>query len=269
MTKFLEVSYDLVLNEYCAIDRQRLLTDSLTQRLTYQLMQLALMQPYLFPYIGYFQLMQACDTFVVFDDARYIKNGWINRNRLLIRGDAQWATLPVVKANHLLPINQRHYLLSDPLAMKLRRKIIGAYAKAPFFEKTMPVIDIFLSFHDMNVANFNVHQLRTIAEHLGIQTPIILSSSIEKNDTAVGQERVIDICQRLHAQTYINPISGVKLYRKADFSETGISLHFLQSMALSYKQYDQTPIPALSIIDVMMFNDVADIQKMLGQYQLV
>lgn len=232
-------------------------------------MIVSIMQPYLFPYIGFFQLMSSCDMFVIYDDVQYIQGGWINRNRILIDGEPQWITLPVANADYHLPINQRDYLLDDRLAPKFRRRIVGAYASAPYFENVMPIIDEILMQDDSNVARFNTHQLMKISSYIGIDTKIVISSSIDKDLGLTAQERVIDLCENLGAHSYINPIGGLTLYQPYRFCEAGLELRFLQSMASEYPQYDGPHVKSLSIIDVLMFNDLPTIKSMLAQCQLI
>lgn len=232
-------------------------------------MFVSIMQPYFFPYIGYFQLMAACDLFVVFDDVQYIRRGWVNRNRILVNGEPQWITLPVAGDDYFLPINQRVYLLDDRLAQRMRRRIVGAYRAAPHFTATMQLIDEILSFGDANVARFNTHLLTRVARHLGIDTPVRIASSIEKNHDLAGESLVIDICQRLGATGYINPIGGLALYHPARFAAQGLTLRFLQPEVPAYPQYGLTPVPSLSIIDVLMFNTPDDVRRLLSCHRLI
>jgi hypothetical protein len=228
------------------------------------------MQPYFFPYVGYFQLMAACDLFVVFDEAQYINQGWVNRNRILIDGAAQWITMPVAAASHKLPILDREYLFCDRMAIRLPARIAGAYRAAPFFPQTMPLVEDILAFPQPTVAAFNTNLLRRLATCLGIGTPIMRVSQMVKDDSLTGAEqRVIDICSRLGATTYINPAGGRNLYSRDAFAEYGIDLRFLMCMAESYPQLGAPYVPFLSIIDVLMFNDVAAVRNMLGQYKLL
>lgn len=233
------------------------------------MMWVSIMQPYFFPYIGYFQLMAACDTFVVFDDVQYIRRGWVNRNRILVNGEPHWITMPVENADYYLPINQRNYLLDDRLALRLRRRIAGAYASAPQFDSVMPIIDEILSHHDGNVARFNTNLLMRIASYIGIHTPVRISSSIEKDRSLSGQELVIDLCRRLGASGYINPIGGLELYQASRFNEHGLELRFLNSTAAEYAQYQNSHVKSLSIIDVLMFNEPEIVKSMLSQYELI
>ena len=233
-------------------------------------MRVAIMQPYFFPYIGYFQLMAACDVFLVFDDAQYIDGGWVNRNRMLVNGTAQWMTVPVAAASHELPILEREYLLRDRLALRLPARIAGAYRSAPFFAQTMPLVEDVLAFPQPGVAAFNTNLLRRVATHLGIETPIRQTSELDKDNSLVGgQRRVIDICSRLGATTYINSIGGRELYSADAFAERAIELRFLSCEVQPYQQFGAPHVPSLSIIDVLMFNDLPAVRGMLEQYTLL
>lgn len=232
-------------------------------------MRVGLMQPYFFPYIGYFQLLTACDRFVVFDDAQFVKRGWVNRNRILVRSEAGWITMPVAAASCSLPILQRKYLLGDRLANRLLSRIAGAYRGGPQFKVTMSLVEEILTFSDQNVASFNVNLLCRIAAYLDIDTTIQRSSEMDKDNSLVGGEnRVLDICKRLGAKTYINPIGGRELYTRGAFAQQGVELKFLSCAAEPYSQRASHFVPFLSIIDVLMFNDVAAVRRMLSQYWL-
>jgi hypothetical protein len=233
------------------------------------MMVVAIMQPYFFPYIGYFQLMAACDLFIVRDDVQYIQGGWINRNRILVANDAHWITMPVADADHRQPINQRAYLLDDRLAQRVRRQIVAAYRGAPYFDDTIRLVDEALGCRIANVAAFNTHLLHCVAQRLGIDTPLQAASTLRTDDSLAGQDAVIDICLQLGATRYINPIGGVELYDAASFARRGVNLRFLECTAAAYAQFGAAPVPSLSVIDVMMFNDTAAVRHMLEAYRLV
>lgn len=232
-------------------------------------MLVSIMQPYFFPYIGYFQLMVTCDVFVVSDAVQYIRGGWINRNRILVNGEPKWITLPVAGADYFLPINQREYLLQDRVSQRLRRRIIACYRTAPNFPTAMAVIEEILAFPETNVAVFNTQLLRRIAAYIGITTPIRIASEIHGNRQLAGQEQVIDLCMRLGASSYVNPIGGLDLYQSDRFRQNNLELRFLKSQASPYAQFGMPHVGSLSIIDVMMFNDVSAIRRMLGECQLI
>jgi len=214
------------------------------------------MQPYFLPYIGYFQLMNSVDTFVVYDNIQYTKKGWINRNRMLVNGADQYFTLPLKKDSDYLNINER-YLSDDSLAekKKLANKIKGAYSKAPSFHSVYPVITEILLFDSNNLFDFIFNSLATVKDYLGIETELIKSTNLDFNiENYKSEEKVLKICQSLNASVYVNAIGGVSLYSGHNFKERGIELVFIESEQIEYPQFENTFVPWLSIVDVLMFN---------------
>lgn len=228
----------------------------------------AIMQPYFFPYIGYFQLMRAVDVFVVFDDVQYMKGGWINRNRILAHDVPSWFTLPVKRDALSLPINEREYV-REPWVRRLEQQLQASYAKAPGYRDQEPWLRELLEHGDTNVARYNTHVLLEIARELGIDCDILVSSQMEKSADLKGQARVIDLCYRVGATTYVNAIGGIELYDAEAFDVAGIELQFLRSEPDQYEQFGAAHVPLLSIIDVLMFNPTKRMQSMLSNFSLV
>lgn len=227
----------------------------------------AIMQPYFFPYIGYFQLMKAVDTFVIYDDAQYIKGGWINRNRILTNGKPCWLTLPVSRASLTLSINQRHYLLDDDAIGAIKRRLQTSYAKAPAYDEIFPIVCELLDYGNSNVADFNTNLLKKLATRLGITCKFIVSSEIDKSTTLRGEAKVIDLCHRIRARHYINAIGGKDLYHKSRFEEARLRLSFLQTTAKQV-QLDSGP-QHMSVIESLMSAGVAGCSNMLCSYELI
>jgi len=232
-------------------------------------MKVAIMQPYFFPYIGYFQLIAASDVFVLHDDVQYIKGGWVNRNRILLNGESRMITFPVQKGNYDLPINARNYVEEKQATRDIINLIKQAYAKAPSYQQVFPVVEELLLFEDKNVARFNENLIRCIADYMGLNCKIITSSSMEKDDGLAGEPRVLDMCKRLGATDYTNPIGGTDLYHQETFQQCGITLRFLEAMNERYEQRGDTWVPFLSVIDVLMFNPVEEISQLLTKYRLL
>lgn len=228
-------------------------------------MKLAIMQPYLFPYIGYFQLMNAVDDFIVYDNIEYTKKGWINRNRILVGNKDALISFPLKKDSDYLDI--KHRSLSDSWEaerVKLLNRIRESYRKAPFFEPAFAVISGALLCEERNLFAFILHTLEQVKEYLRITTPLTISSSIPIDHDLRADEKVIALCKAKGASTYINPIGGVELYDKMKFLGAGITLHFLQTIGVEYAQFTGPFVPHLSIIDVMMFNSVDNISQFLN-----
>ncbi|MBF6651257.1 WbqC family protein, partial [Methylobacter sp. BlB1] len=175
-------------------------------------MIVTIMQPYLFPYIGYFQLLECSDIFVVGDDMQYIKGGWINRNRILVNQEPCWLTFPVQGDSADLPINQRHYVESQNVRSKILRRIECAYRKTPYFKDIYPVIADMMSFSSSNVSEFNTNAIRCLASLLKIQCRILVASELEKDNSLKCQDRVIETNRCVGSSHYINPIGGMALY---------------------------------------------------------
>jgi hypothetical protein len=227
----------------------------------------SIMQPYLFPYLGYFQLMAASQVFVVYDDVQFIKGGWIHRNRILLNGTPVWMTLPVASAPHTVEIRDRAYIAGEHRG-KLLRRLHGAYRTAPQFGVTMALVERILAVPTSNVAELNTCALREIAELLGIAARIVISSSLEKDRNIHGPERVAGICKGLGATAYLNSIGGLDLYDPRFFRDRGLTLLFLEPQFTAYMQNSEGFVPALSILDVLMHNDVATVRQMVQRFQI-
>jgi hypothetical protein len=232
-------------------------------------MIVAIMQPYLFPYIGYFQLMAACDVFVVYDDAQYRRGGWINRNRILLNGAPRWFSLPVSKAPVETQIGAMRYLLNDETLGELSERLAAAYRKAPHFESARNLFDEVMSFADDNVARFNAQSLRRISQSIGLDRTFVRSSELGRDTALKAQAAVVDICQRLGARRYVNAMGGTGLYDAASFAAAGIQLAFVKPEPQPYPQFGAEHVPNLSILDLLMFLEPAQIHAMLTQYSLV
>lgn len=232
-------------------------------------MTLAIMQPYFLPYIGYMQLMHAVDTFVLYDDVAFINRGWINRNKLLINGQEHLFTVPLKDASQNKRINEVH-LADDPKWRgKLLKTIEQGYRKAPFYQTVMPLTEKMVNFTTDSIADLIYFSLVELNQYLGLNTRLIPSSSVYQNEELKAQERILAICQQENAARYINPIGGMELYDKSTFTQAGIELNFIKAKRVEYPQFRNEFIPWLSILDMLMFNDIATIKTMLNEYELV
>ncbi|GHT33461.1 hypothetical protein AGMMS49574_19190 [Bacteroidia bacterium] len=230
-------------------------------------MKLGIMQPYFLPYIGYFQLVNAVDKYVIYDDVNYIKGGWINRNRLLLNGKDFMFNLLLSGASPNKLINET--FVADNQT-KLLRTIEIAYKKAPFFSVVFPIMEAVLNCENKNLGKFIGNSIIQIANYLNFNTEFIYSSNIkDKNTSLKSQAKVINICSVLGATEYFNAIGGMALYNKTDFEENKIKLSFLKTNSIEYKQVKNQFIPNLSILDVMMFNPVDTIKNMLDDFELL
>lgn len=224
------------------------------------------MQPYFIPYIGYFQLINTVDKFIIYDDIQYTKKGWINRNRILTNGKDTYITLPLKKDSDYADIKDRYLAESwNQERKKILNKIIANYRKTPYFEETFPLIKNILSFENINLFEYLLQSIRLTLEHLNIHTPIITSSTLGVDKSLKSQDKIIAICHKMEASEYVNPIGGVTLYDKEYFSNQGIELFFLQSKKIKYQQYNTSFIPSLSIIDILMFNSIDRVKSIVNE----
>lgn len=232
-------------------------------------MKLAIMQPYIFPYIGYFQLMHTVDKFIVFDDVNYINKGWINRNRILVNGKDHLFTIPLLGASQNRLIADIEVSAENKWKGSFLKSIEMAYSKAPQFKLVFPLLKEIIEHDEKLIGRYIVHGLKQINSYLNIDTEMVGSSSVYNNKELKGQERILDICIKEKASHYVNPIGGLELYNKETFADKDIQLHFLKTDAIRYSQFKNEFIPSLSIIDVMMFNSQNDIGQFLKSYQLL
>jgi hypothetical protein len=212
---------------------------------------LAIMQPYFFPYIGYFQLIAAVDLFIVYDNIKYTKKGWINRNRLLQNGKGVMFTLPLKYDSDYLDVVARE-VAPDFNREKLLSQFKGAYRHAPYFSQTFPLIEKVVRYEDMNLFRFLHHSIVMTCEHLGITTEIRMSSDIAIDHGLKQQDKVLALCKAVGASTYVNAIGGLELYSTAAFNINKIKLKFIQSREFEYPQFADEFVPWLSITDMLM-----------------
>ncbi|MDR2221792.1 MAG: WbqC family protein [Flavobacteriaceae bacterium] len=234
-------------------------------------MKIAIMQPYFLPYIGYFQLINAVDKFVFYDDVNYIKQGWINRNNILLQGKASLFTIPLEKASSFTKINdvKLHSRLFSNWKIKFLRSIEQNYKKAPYFDDIYKLIYSVLDNDTEGIGVLAKDSIITVSKYLKLKTEFVYSSESYMNNELSSKFRVISICHKENASVYINPIGGQKLYNKEDFLSKGLELYFIQSDNHIYRQFNEEFVPWLSIIDVLMFNSIEEIQLMLNQYSLI
>lgn len=227
------------------------------------------MQPYIFPYIGYFQLINAVDKIVIYDDVNFINRGWINRNRILVNGKDSLFTIPLKDASQNKLINEIDVNWDPAWKNKFLKTIEQSYKKAPFYQEGLEIIEKTLNIEDLNTSNVIFNNLNVICEYLDITTELIPSSAIYQNTDLKAQERILDICLQEKANHYINPIGGLELYDKSYFESKGLKLNFIKSKSVVYKQFKNDFVPWLSMIDVLMFNSKETIQGFLNEYELV
>ncbi|GIT98076.1 WbqC family protein [Sulfurovum sp. TSL1] len=229
-------------------------------------MTLGCNQPYFFPYIGSWQLINIVDIYVISDSMQYIKQGYINRNNILINQNRHLFTLEVLGVHRRSLINE---VKVGRNARKILKSIFRAYRKAPYFKEVYPLLEEILLHDEKNLAKYVGYSIERVAQYLDIDTKMIYLSDLQRETALKGEDRVIEICKRLNADCYINSIGGQGLYTKENFLKEGIELNFIKTEDIEYRQFNNEFVPNLSIIDIMMFNSKEKIQEMLNRYELI
>ena len=229
------------------------------------------MQPYFFPYIGYFQLVNVVDKFIFYDDVNYIKKGWVNRNRILVNGEGKLFTVPVVKSSQNKLIDEIECELSEKWKNGFKKTLHHSYKKAPYYNQVLPLIEKILSNSkpDLIISNLAAKTVKIITKYLELETVFEFSSiSYPETQGLEKASRLKSIVKLNHSDNYINLIGGMELYNKNDFAQNGIILNFLQSGNIIYQQFSNKFIANLSIIDVLMFNSKEEIGVLLNKFRL-
>ena len=229
-------------------------------------MKLGIMQPYFMPYISYFQLMKAVDKYVVYDDVNYIKGGWANRNHILINGEKEMFTVTLQKASQNKLFNE--IVIGDDFK-KLMKTLQMNYSRAINFDQTMVLMERIISFPNKQLAVFIANSFREILSYLSVETEILMSSEIPKDNSLRGKDKIIQICEILGADTYYNAVGGKNLYDQEEFREHGITLNFVDSLPQVYSQlHTREFVSGLSMVDVLMNNTKDEVNRLLDSFQL-
>lgn len=234
-------------------------------------MKLAIMQPYFMPYIGYFQLINAVDKFIFYDDVTFIKQGWINRNQILINNQPSMFSIPLSNASSHVLI--KDVLISENTYLKWKKSFLNSikfsYKKAKNYDQIVVLIERILSAQFKTISELAISSIIEVSKYLELKTEFEVCSNVYSNINLNGQERLLEICKNEKIKTYINPIGGMELYSKNVFFEENIELFFIKTNKFIYKQFSENFVPFLSIIDVLMFNDIDEIKLQLDNFSLI
>ena len=232
---------------------------------------LAVMQPYLFPYVGYFSLMQSSTDFVFYDDVGFIKQGWINRNRILVNGQPRLFSFPLVNGSSNVLIKDVVMSDNQNFKVKLFKTLEQSYSKARFFNRGMEYVISVLSSEERDLSSVAIKSVNLASEIIGIKARKFCSSSdFADSKGADRSERLLCICKSLHCETYVNPVNGFQLYSKDVFSQRGVKLKFLRVQTIDYAQLKTEKfVPNLSIIDLLMNLSKDEILAAVRSYELL
>ena len=218
-------------------------------------MKVGIMQPYFMPYFNYFKLIKLVDKFIILDDVNFIKKGWINRNQIIVNNKPYLFTFPIISSSQNKKINELWFSGDPSWRVDFLKTVKHSYIKSPQFKKFYPLLENIVEFDDLNVSSYIGNSLELVCKYLRIETEILRTTSNFHNQALVGQDRIIDICNKNNCTEYFNLPGGKDLYSETIFKDNGIVLKFIENNDVEYKQFIGEPIKNLSMIDYLMFND--------------
>ena len=237
-------------------------------------MKLAIMQPYFFPYIGYFSLIKHTDEFILFDTAQYIRHGWIDRNRILKQtNDWQYINVPLTKHSLETKIKDVKINNQENWKEKIFKQLLHYKKKSPFYNETINVLSQGLQIETDSIVELNANTLRCVCEYLGINFNYKIYTEMDSKIQKVNapDEWALNICKAIgNVEEYWNPPGGMEFFDRSKYEDAGVKLYFQKVNIKPYPQRrgPENIITGLSMLDVMMFNSIEDINKMLDNFIL-
>lgn len=234
-------------------------------------MRIAIMQPYFFPYPGYFQLIRAVDTFIFLDDVAFIKKGWIHRNRLFFNDRVHLFSIPLADMSQHRAISATQ--VSAQEFPRWREKFLASlhafYRKQPYFHEGLALLEDVLAMPFSSIADLAIHSVRRTCAALGMDIPERRSSQLGTDRDARQEGRLIDICRHCGGDVYVNAPGGAELYTQEMFAPHGIRLEFLEPRLAPYPVKGRAFVPGLSILDALMCCGAAHVrERLLSGYRL-
>ena len=232
---------------------------------------IAIMQPYIFPYIGYMNLVQAANIFVFYDDVNFKKSGWVNRNRILLDGSPFTFTVPLESASSFRFISDTHTNNIQRFSIKFKKQVSQSYRNSRYYSRGMDYITETLDCGSDSIGTIAAASVRNFFDILGVSKKYLVSSTDFASTIGLGRaERLIAIITSLGANEYVNAIGGMELYSKDYFKEFGINLHFIKPRLMPYTQQGSNGFhQGLSVIDMMMNLSLDQVEEHLTSYDIV
>ena len=234
-------------------------------------MKISVMQPYFFPYLGYFSLIQDSDVFVVLDNVQYVRRGWMNRNRVIGKNQSPvYFHLSTIKAPQKTMTRQIKIDHNREWKKTLLDKLDYYEKSAPYFEETKAMVERLISFETDSLCDMNIHILEELCKFLGITTKFVLASDLEIDESKIIEtdDWGLEITKTFGASDYINLWGGRHIYSVNKYNNSNITLKFIENELVYYNQHNEMFIKSLSIIDVLMYNDRAETMDLINKYSV-
>lgn len=231
--------------------------------------KLGIMQPYFFPYIGYFQLIHATDRYIFFDTPQYERRSWMNRNRIInLNEGSTYITVPVIKAPQQTALTDIVINNNSDWRNKIYRQLEVYKKIAPYYNEVIDFVHSVLDKADTSLAELNVHSVVDTCRYIGldIDWDIFSQMNLEIPTDCAPDEWALEITKATNADEYINAPGGARFFDRSNYETEGIKLQFIQPEIIPYNQRIGRFEPCLSIIDVMMYNSPEEIFNMLAHY---
>ena len=235
-------------------------------------MKLAIMQPYLFPYLGYFSLINQAEKFIIFDTPQFMRKGWIERNRIIKEGGGSvYIKVPLTKAPLGTSILEMEINNSSEWRNKIFAQLDIYKKKAPYFKQVITLVTESFSGDFVSISKLNENILRYVCEYLEIKTEIVVFSelNVDVEQPQAADEWALNICSAVGAKEYLNAVGGKDFFDAKKYSRNNVELFFIDQPLCEYKQFGGEFEAGLSILDVMMFNSPKDIMVMLDKGSLI
>ncbi len=238
-------------------------------------MKIGIMQPYFFPYIGYFSLIKHTDRFVLFDSVQFIRHGWIERNRVLKPNEGwQYIQVPLIKHEMKSLIKDVKINNSENWKERILSQLQHYKRKAPFYKDAIEVIKEGILINTDSITCLNKNCLKVVCDYLDIKFDVEIFSEMDLNIETphAPDEWALNICKALPNITeYWNPPGGMEFFNRDKYEKNNLKLVFQKPILEFYPQRrgPENFEPGLSIIDVMMFNSKKNIINLLDNYELL
>jgi len=217
------------------------------------------MQPYFFPYIGYFQLIHCVDTYVNLDHVSFMKRSYMTRN--VLKNNTR-INVNVSGGSQNKKCNEVYVNFENNYISKFLKTLENLYSKESNYDSILNniILPEFIN-RQITISEFNLNLIKRICNYLDVETKIINTS--EGLTNLKKGEGLKSITKKIGSNVYVNAIGGQSLYNKDDFKNDNIELNFIEMGNVDFdNKYS-------SILDLLFRYDKSHIQKQIKNYKLI